>query len=112
MVYGETTSHVTAKGWGKTNSCLTFEEKSQMDDGKKAGRGKNPCFPNTRSLSTSAFCLLLKKRGVQITPNQTAYLVTTGLAKEADADNKPSFQLNETTFYLKYKQLRTEQSKL
>ena len=63
MVYGETTSHVTAKGWGKTNSCLTFEEKSQMDDGEKAGRGKNPCFPNTRSLSTSAFCLLLNGEG-------------------------------------------------
>ena len=59
MVYGETTSHVTAKGWGKTNSCLTFEEKWQMDVGEKAGRGKNPCFPNTRSLSTSAICLLL-----------------------------------------------------
>ena len=64
MVYGETTSHVTAKGWGKTNSCLTFEEESQMDDGEKAGRGKNRYFPNTRSLSTSAICLLLNKRGV------------------------------------------------
>ena len=45
MVYGETTSHVTAKGWGKTNSCLTFEKKSQMDDGEKPAGEKTPVFP-------------------------------------------------------------------
>ena len=58
MVFGETISQMTNKGGAKQILALPFG-KSKMDDGKKAGRGKNPCYSNTRRLSPSALCLLL-----------------------------------------------------
>ena len=61
-------------------------EKSQMDDGKKTGREKTPCYSNTRSQNTSALCLLYsyKEGGYKNNPRKL-YSLGTGLSGSSDS---------------------------
>ena len=58
---------------------------------KKPAGEKTPVLPTYEVQVLQLFVCSSIRGGVQITPNYTAYYVTTGLAKKADADKKPSF---------------------
>ena len=101
MVYGETISQVTTKDWGKTNSCFTL---GKVTDGwrQKSRQGKKPLlFQHTKAKSFSSLSAPQLGGWVIVNPKMTVHHVTTGLAKEADADDKHRFSKTKPPFYFK-----------